>query len=288
MKESIRAYSKLIRLDRALSAAFGVIFSGLIVQDLVGFQWEYVVAFFIVLFSAFANFGFNDYCDFETDRLNRRLDRPLVQGTLPRKTALIAAGGSSAIALILTILLNPLARRLVLVGLPISLFYNLGIKRILILKNASIAFANVGIILLGSIVSDTVLEPLTLYFAIIGFFVGLSYEVMLDIADVEGDRALGIETIPTRFGVNAAAWFSIILGIGGVIIDPLPFFIHVDPRLYGDYLFLFLILIPVISRIGISKSLFEDQSKENIFRLKKKVFRNIQLGCVCFLIGMLF
>lgn len=287
MRESIHAYSKLIRLDRALSAAFGVLFSGLIAQDLIGFQWEYVVAFFFVLFSAFANFGFNDYCDFETDKLNRRLDRPLVQGTLPRKTALIVAGGSSAVALILTILLNPLARLLVLVGLPISLAYNLGIKRVLILKNASIGFAIVGIILLGSIVSDTVLEPVTLYFAFIAFFVVVSYEVMLDIADVDGDKALGIETIPTRFGVKTAAWFSIILGVGGIIVDPLPFFIYVDPRLYGDYLFLLLILIPIVSRIGISKSLFEDQSKENIFRLKKRVFRNIQLGCVCFLIGIL-
>lgn len=286
--ESIQAYSKLFRLNRSLSAAFGVIFSGLIAQDLESFQMEYVIAFFIVLFSAFANFGLNDYCDFETDIINCRIDRPLVKGTLTQKTVLISAASASFIALLLTIFLNPLPRLLVILGLPISLFYNIFFKKILLLKNASIGFAYIGIIFLGSILSDIVLEPVTFYFAIIGFFVGLSYEVMLDIADVDGDRAMGIETIPIRFGLKTAAWFSIILGILGIIVNPLPFFINIDTRLHRDYLYLILILIPIIFRINISKSLSKDQSPESIFSLKKRVFRNIQLGCMCFLIGILF
>jgi 4-hydroxybenzoate polyprenyltransferase len=288
IKKTIQAYFRLFRLNRSLSAAFGVIFSGLIAQDLTSFQIEYVIAFFIVLFSTFANFGLNDYYDIETDILNHRTDRPLVQGTITRKTTLIVTAITSIIALLLTIFLNPLARLLIMLGLPLSLFYSIIFKKVLILKNASIGFAYMGIIFLGSIISDKVLEPATLYFAIIGFFVSLSYEVMLDIADVDGDKAMGIETIPTRFGIKTAAWFSIILGIFGIIVNPLPFFINIDNRLHRDYVYLILILIPIILRIDISKSLFKDQSKNSIFSLKKRVFRNIQLGCVCFLIGILF
>jgi hypothetical protein len=48
-----------------------------------------------------------------------------------------------------------------------------------------------------------------------------------------------------------------------------------------------LILLPVINRLFISKSLMKDQSPENIFRLKKKIFRNLQLGGLCYLVGFL-
>jgi len=285
---TVRAFVRLFRLDRALSASFGVIFTGLFVGDLVGLQPEYLVAFLVVLFSALANFGFNDYCDLEVDRSNHRLDRPLVQGSLTKGAVLVVTGASTLLALGLTLFLNPTARLLVLVGLPVSLFYHVGVKRVFLLKNAFIGLTNVGIVLLGSLVSDAVVEPVAVYIAAIGFFVALSYEIMLDIADVQGDSAHGIDTIPARFGVKAASWVSVILGLGAVIVDPLPYFVMVDPRLHGDALFLLLILVPVILRLSISISLYRDQSRENVLRLKKRAFRNLQLGCLCFLVGILY
>jgi len=287
MTENIQAYLRLLRVDRATSAAFAVLFAGLISQDLVGFQWEYVTACLVVLFSAFANFSLNDYYDQENDRLNYREDRPLAQGAIPRRTAILFAVVSSAVALFLTVFLNPVSRLLILTGLPVSLLYHLGVKRILLLKNASIGLTNVGIILLGSLVTDATLEPIIPFFAVIGFFAGISYEVMLDIADVDGDRAIGVETIPTRFGLKAAVWLVTLLSLGGVVVNLLPFFVNVDPRLYGDLLFLTLIMAPLVSRISITRSLLADHSRENIFHLKRRVFRNIQLGCLCFLAGML-
>jgi 4-hydroxybenzoate polyprenyltransferase len=285
--ETVRNYLRLIRLERALSATFGVLFTGIVVGDLVAFQSVYVIACLAVFFSAVANFGLNDYSDIETDRRNDRLDRPLAQGQLKPGTALLTAIISTALALILSFLLNPVARLLIFLGLPTSLLYNLVLKRYLLLKNAFIGLANVGVVLIGSLVSDVVLEPLALYIAVIGFFFSLSYETMLDIADMEGDRAKGVDTLPNRFGVRNAMMFSLLFGFGAIIVDPLPFFIEIDSRLSGDYLFLSLILLPVFNRLFISKSLLKDQSPENIFRLKKRIFRNLQLGCLCYLIGFL-
>lgn len=287
MTETIQAYLRLLRVNRAISAAFAVLFAGFISRDLMGFQWEYLIACLVVLFSAFANFALNDYYDHENDRLNHREDRPLAQGDIPRRSAILFAVVSSAIALFLTLFLNPVSRFLILTGLPLSLSYHLGVKKILILKNASIGLTNVGIILLGSLVTDSTIEPVIPFYAVIGFFAGFSYEVMLDIADVEGDKAIGVETIPTRFGLKAATWLVSLLSLGGVFVNLLPFFVNVDPRLYRDTLFLLLIIAPLVSRISITRSLLNDQSRENIFRLKRRVFRNIQLGCLCFLAGML-
>jgi 4-hydroxybenzoate polyprenyltransferase len=287
MTETIQAYLRLLRVDRAISAALAVLFAGLISRDLMGFQWEYLIACLVVLFSAFANFALNDYYDHENDRLNHREDRPLAQGDIPRRTAILFAVVSSAIALFLTLFLNPVLRLLILAGLPLSLSYHMGVKKIFILKNASIGLTNVGIILLGSLVTDSTIEPVILFYAVIGFFAGFSYEVMLDIADVEGDKVIGVETIPTRFGLRAATWLVSLMSLGGVFVNLLPFFVNVDPRLYGDTLFLVLLMAPLFSRIRITRSLLADQSRENIFRLKRRVFRNIQLGCLCFLTGML-
>jgi 4-hydroxybenzoate polyprenyltransferase len=284
---AIRNYLRLIRFERALSATFGVLLTGIVVDDLVKFQSEYVIACLVVFFSSVANFGLNDYCDVETDIRNRRMDRPIAQGQFDPKIAILTVIISIGLALILSLFLNPVPRLLIYLGLPLSLLYNLGLKRYLLLKNAFIGLANVGVALIGSLVSDTILEPLALYIAAIGFFFSLSYETMLDIADMEGDRAQGVNTLPNRFGVKNATIFSLFFGFGAIIIDPLPFFIEIDSRLSGDYIFLSLIMLPMINRLFISKSLLKDQSPENIFRLKKRVFRNLQLGGLCYLIGFL-
>ena len=62
----------------------------------------------------------------------------------------------------------------------------------------------------------------------------------------------------------------------------------IDPRLYTDYAFLLLILIPVISYFFISKLLMKDQSKKSIFQLNKRLSATMQIGCMAYLIGVLF
>ena len=285
--EKTLSYLRLIRLERALSAVFGVVFTGLIVGDLTAFHLEYIISCTVVFLSAIANFALNDHRDLEIDRTNHREDRPLAQGQIAPRAALLITAASASAALALSLLLNPIPRTLILVGLPASLAYNLSLKRHLLLKNTFTGLANVGVALMGALTTDAVLEPLAIYIAVIGFFFSLSYEAMLDIADAEGDRTQGVETLPNRFGPRNAAIFSILIGAGAIIADPLPFFVHVDPRLFGDYLFLALILLPVVNRLRISASLLRDQSRENIFHLKKRAFRNLQLGCLCYLVGFL-
>lgn len=280
-------FVRLIRLERAISAAVGVILTGVIVKDLTVFQWEYVIACLSVFFSTFANFAMNDYHDIEIDKFNKREDRPLANGVFSPRVAVWITGASCIIAYTLALQLRPIPRYMIIAGLPVSLAYNLYLKQYLAFKNLFTGLANVGVILVGALVLDNNVETLAWYLAIIGFFFSLSYEVMLDIADVEGDLAMGVETLPGRFGTRNAAWFSVLIGIGAVFVNPLPFFIHVDPRLFRDYLFLGLVMLSVVNRVLISRELLMDQSPENVWKLKKRVFRNLQLGGICYLVGFL-
>jgi geranylgeranylglycerol-phosphate geranylgeranyltransferase len=285
--EPVYAFLKLIRLDYSLFAALNVLLSGVLAGDLHGFQSEYLVAFLIVFLTAAGSFAFNDYYDFEVDRRNGRYDRPLVSGLLKRNVALITAFCSFSLIVLLSLFLNTHARALVLVSVPLFAVYSLGLKRVLIAKNVVIAYAFVATILLGSLVSDAVLEPLIVYFAVMGFIVGLAFEIMLDIGDVEGDDELGIKTLSTQFGVKTAALVSVVLYSLIMILDPLPFFVLIDARLYLDYVFLVLILFPVVSYFFVSQLLLKDQSKQGVSLLKRRVFLTMQVGCIAYLIGVL-
>ena len=284
---SIHGFVKLMRLERAVSAVAGVVITGVIVGDLTGYSLSYIVACLVVFFSALANFALNDIHDIDIDLVNNRTDRPLASGAITVDEAKKVALLSSLIALALSLLLAPTPRYMVMFGLPVSLLYNVYFKRYLVFKNLFTGLANVGVIFMGALIVDSVIEPLAYYIALVGFFFSLSYEVMLDIGDMEGDRAMGIETIPVRFGRRNAALLSIFIGLGAVLADPLPFFVSVDPRLFGDYIFLALILVPVANRILISRELLLDHSPENIRGLRRRLFRNLQLGGVCYLIGFL-
>ena len=163
----------------------------------------------------------------------------------------------------------------------------MGLKKKLYVKNSLIAYSYLSIIFLGSLIIDSYLEPLIIYYAIMGFIVGLANEIMFDIADVKGDNEQGIKTISTRFGTKRAAQISIFFYIVIIILDPLPFFLNIDPRLYLDYIFLILIIIPVIFYIILSRSLLKKQSRFKFLKMRGFVFFIMQFGSISYLLGVL-
>lgn len=287
LKEKIIGFLKLIRIELCLFGTIGFLVSGVLAGDLIGFQLEYLIGFLIIFISEAGAFAINDYIDYEIDKSNKRSDRPLVLGLITQKTALITAIVFLLVDLVLVLFLNRVALILALVSIPIFYIYSLGLKRKILVKNLLIAYSYSGTIMFGSLVTDTILEPIIIYFALMGFIIGLGSEIMFDIADVEGDKELGINTIPNKFGLKSAALVSVVLYFIIIIMDPLPFFILIDSRLYFDALFLILILIPVISYIFLSISLLKNQTKENTLKLRKLIFVIMQVGVLSYLIGVL-
>ena len=287
LKEKINGFLKLIRIELCLFGTIGFFVSGILAGDLIGFQFEYIVGFLIIFVSEAGSFAINDYIDYEIDVKNSRSDRPLVLGLLSRRSALITAIILLIFDLILILFLNGVALILALISIPAFYIYSLGLKKFVIIKNVLIAYSYAGTILFGSLVTDTVLEPIIIYFAFMGFIIGLGSEIMFDIADVEGDKELGINSIPNKFGLKTAAKISVVFYFIIIIMDPLPFFVLIDSRLYLDSLFLILIIIPVISYVFLSISLLKNQTKENTLKLRKLIFVIMQVGVLSYLIGVL-
>jgi geranylgeranylglycerol-phosphate geranylgeranyltransferase len=287
LKEKIIGFLKLIRIELCVFGTIGFFVSGILAGDLIGFQLEYIIGFLIIFVSEAGAFAINDYIDYQIDVKNKRSDRPLVLGLISRKSALITAIVLLVINLILILFLNGVALFLALISIPAFYIYSLGLKKLVIVKNVLIAYSYAGTILFGSLVTDANLEPIIIYFAFMGFIVGLGSEIMFDIADIEGDKELGINSVPNKFGLKAAAKVSVVFYVIIIIMDPLPFFILIDSRLYFDPLFLILILIPVISYIFLSISLLKNQTKENTLKLRKLIFVIMQVGVLSYLIGVL-
>jgi len=287
IKEKIIGFLKLIRIELCVFGTIGFFVSGILAGDLIGFQSEYIIGFLIIFVSEAGAFAINDYIDYEIDVKNKRSDRPLVLGLISRKSALITAIVLLVINLILILFLNGVALFLALISIPAFYIYSLGLKKLVIVKNVLIAYSYAGTILFGSLVTDAILEPIIIYFAFMGFIVGLGSEIMFDIADIEGDKELGINSVPNKFGLKAAAKVSVVFYVIIIIMDPLPFFVLIDSRLYLDPLFLVLILLPVISYVFLSISLLKNQTKENTLKLRKLIFVIMQVGVLSYLIGVL-
>lgn len=286
-QSKIYGFLKLIRLGVSLFGCIGLFVSGILAGDLNTFQIEYLFAFLIVFISAAGAFAINDYYDYELDKSNNRMDRPLVLELISRRTALFTAILSLFLVIILSLFLNLVAMIFCLISVSLFYLYSMGLKKKLFIKNLLIAYSYLATIILGTLVSDAFLEPLIIYFALMGFIIGLANEIMFDIADVQGDKKLGIKTISTEFGIGKAALISGMLYAVIIFLDPLPFFLRIDQRLYLDYLFLILILIPIISYIFLSRSLMKNQSKENVLKLRNLVFVIMQIGTIAYLIGVL-
>jgi geranylgeranylglycerol-phosphate geranylgeranyltransferase len=263
LKDSIYGFLKLIRFGVSLFGCIGLFVSGA------------------------GAFAINDYYDFEVDKINERKDRPLVIGLISRNVALITAVFSIIIVIILSLLLNLTSMILVFISVPLFYIYSMGLKKRLIIKNILIAYSYLSTIFLGSLITDSQLEPIIIYFGIMGFIVGLANEIMFDIADVEADNERMIKTIATKYGKKTAALISVFLYLIIMVLDPLPFILRIDQRLYGDYLFLVFILFIVASYIVLSLSLLKNQSKENVLRLRTIIFLIMQGGTITYLIGVL-
>ncbi|MHA1884753.1 MAG: UbiA family prenyltransferase, partial [Promethearchaeota archaeon] len=191
------------------------------------------------------------------------------------------------IVIVLSLFLNLTSMILVFISVPIFYIYSMGLKKRLVIKNLLIAYSYLSTIFLGSLINDSQLEPIIIYFGIMGFIVGLANEIMFDIADVEGDSEKMIKTIATEYGKKKAAIISVFLYFIIVLLDPLPFILRIDQRLHMDYLFLVFILFIVVSYVVLSLSLLKNQSKENILRLRTIVFLIMQGGTITYLIGVL-
>jgi len=185
----------------------------------------------------------NDLFDMSVDKINNP-SRPLITGEIKPREAIAMFAAITAAAEVLTRQLpDPILRTYARSAMMTITLYTPIFKKIPFVKNviccSLVAFS---ILFCGSTVSTN--NPLPLLIAAQHVFAGsLHNELLLDIRDVEGDKAANIKTVPVLFGKMAAWKLARFVVIADILIiirkmsyQSIPLLIATMPLLYNLYI----------------------------------------------------
>jgi geranylgeranylglycerol-phosphate geranylgeranyltransferase len=235
-----------------------------------------------------ASMALNDYHDCEADRINKRMDRPLVRNPdLNPQVVLFIALSMIALGILISLFLFP---QNVFVALGVTLFsflsisYNLWTKEKGLIGNATVAFSNTAPYLLPLVAleakdPDTILVVISM--VMITFCGVIGRELIKGIQDIEGDRITESRTFAVRYGprkaVRLATFFFIIL----IFLIPIPMFI----KFHNNYIYLILMLITIGLLLYTVIILFNDPSVATGKKARSYTRTAMWVGSAAFLVG---
>ncbi|MFH1247067.1 MAG: UbiA family prenyltransferase [Candidatus Micrarchaeota archaeon] len=196
--------------------------SGLIPFSSLGFLFLAVGPALITL----AAFALNDYFGYETDKANKRSDRPLVSGKIKREHALYAALFLFAAGLACTYFVNFTVFLLSLVYVVLCFLYDTFLKKLPLIGNVFIGLTMAAPFIYGQLTAypEFVFASPSGLLVAIAFLVGIGRELLITLRDVEGDKKIGANTLPMILGGKNTVYLStifILVAIGLALIPTL-------------------------------------------------------------------
>lgn len=222
MKDVLMHWHRLFRSEHALITFLGVLVSGLLVSR--SFSLSLIFAAIGPALITLAAFALNDYFGYETDKANKRTDRPIVAGKIKRQHALYAALALFIVGLLLTYFVNFTVFLLSLIYVALCFLYDPFLKKLPLLGNAFIALTMSGPFVYGSLAVSTGVSTIVTLLAAIAFLVGLGRELLNTLRDVEGDKKINALTLPMLLGGKNTAILSSLLIFSAVLLSLFPFF----------------------------------------------------------------
>ena len=170
----------------------------------------------------------------------------------------------------------------------VFLLYNVWLKRILLLKGFLVGFGFAIPLIYGALIHSGGMPPLFLYFIILSFLAGFGIEILCDIRDTEEDKLSNVHTLPIQMSGRFSAFTTSAIFAGIIVLDLLPFFWESDAGLYGNYLFLLLIMIPVIAFAAMIVSLTKNADPDNAGRWITYARPAMLAGSLAYVLGVTF
>lgn len=147
-----------------------------------------------------AGCAINDIADRNFDRhVERTKTRPLADGRLNLKEALVTFVLLAAAAFILVLFLNPLTIALSIIGISLAAIYPF-VKRVSHLPQVFLGIAfGWGAVMAWSAVNNTIGLPAILIFAA-NIFWSTAYDTIYALMDIEDDKKIGVKSTAILFG----------------------------------------------------------------------------------------
>ncbi|MHC1595965.1 MAG: UbiA family prenyltransferase, partial [Candidatus Syntropharchaeales archaeon] len=265
----------------ALAVVVGAALVGVEITDLRIIFFGCVTA---ILLEA-GTFALNDYYDYEVDKKNNRLDRPLVTGEITLHEVLIISASLIAFGMFFALFLTLPCTILAYLSAILGIIYDIRLKETGIGGNVYISLTMaVPFIFGGLLVKPEVIDPILIILASIAFFIGFGREVMKGIVDIEGDAIRDVSTIARKWGILRAKQVSTGLYLLGVSISPLPFILNLNTSYYMNLAYLIPLLVTDLILVYVGFRLIAADSV-GVNRLRSLTLIALLFGLVAFLTG---
>ena len=204
------SFIKITRPLNVLSGGVAILFSSFI-SDYQGPLEQILIPILVVVFFTVGANILNDYFDYQTDKINRP-DRSIVTGAITKKQALYFSIISFIVGTYFALRLNYNSQIISLgISLPLLFLYNAKIKNYPLIGNIVVSLIIGLSFIYAGVVFDNV-KPLIVP-SLLAFGLTLIREIVKDIADFEGDEAIGSKTLPIVFGKQKTIYFCTILSV---------------------------------------------------------------------------
>jgi geranylgeranylglycerol-phosphate geranylgeranyltransferase len=290
MFKKIKAIWELTRLEHGLIYALGVLLSLVIAYEGRMPAW-YVVAGGMLgaILAEMGAFALNDYFDVEVDKINNRVDRPIIRGDISKNEAMLIFIVTSLLSLYFISYLGRGAVIVVIFLIVFSALYNYKLKEYGIWGNIFISFTMASPFLFGSVLFAS--SGVLLVLSVIAFLIGLGREIMKGIMDVKGDALRDVKTVARTMGTTKAKYIAVILYVAGGLLTPIPYFFKLndaDMAFYHDPLYAVFAFAAIAVLCYVCYSLLRSHDIETIGRMRKVTLIGMVLALAAFFFGALF
>lgn len=247
--------------------------------------WENLIfAFLTPMLLEASTFALNDYFDFDMDKENERLDRPLVRGDLKPRTALYIFFILFPLGIIASVFVNMTCFIIAVVTGFLTILYDVWMKKIKLLGNFYVAYIMAIPFIFGGTVVSTDISPIIVVLAIIAYLTGVGREIMKDVMDFKGDQEEGVKSFPTYIGTENSNKLAALFYLIAVAISPVLFLHPVGEVYHVNYVYLGIVLVTDIMLLYTSLNLIlKEKPKLGFYR--KFSLLAIFVGLIAFLVG---
>ncbi|MCD6434104.1 MAG: UbiA family prenyltransferase [Candidatus Diapherotrites archaeon] len=212
---------KFIRPSNGLLAAIATIV-GMLVAGKFSVVLA-VVAPLAVFLICSAGIVLNDIYDLEIDKINSP-ERPLPSKTVSLREAWLFTILLFAIGNLLAISINYYCFALAILNSFLEFLYARKLKRIALIGNATDSWFAASSFLFGSLALANI-NFAVVFIMLIAFFANFGRELFGDIEDIEGDKKLGLKTLPILCGIKISRAVASLLILIAVILSFMPIYL---------------------------------------------------------------
>ncbi len=277
MIEKLWGFIRLLRPEISILGMICV-YIGAIASGSPYFSNDLMLAMIAVFFIGAGSMPFNDYFDYEIDKINHP-KRPLPSGIFKPIYGLYIGIIFFIVGLSLSLLINFFCSIIAIIAITLICFYELTLKNHVFIGNVVVAFTSCISFTFGGAIIGELLKPT--FFTLICFFIFLGREVLMDVRDFKGDKMNRV-TLPLKIGQKSAVYFACVLIIISIGLLFLPVFYSVF--MFSEwYVFLALIVafVAVYAIILILHDVKNAGKSSDILRV------SMALGLIIFLLAII-